>query len=67
MFDIVWTRDNSTTDICRVRKYLLKRKKIKGGEVYEIWKDGKLHLDKLPYSEFIAYAKPIVEKQSGWD
>jgi hypothetical protein len=67
MFDFVWIWDNATTDACRVRKYVFKRKKSKSGDVYEIWKDGKLHLEKLPYAEFIKYAKPISEKQSGWD
>jgi len=67
MFDIVWARDSSTTDICRVRKYLFKRKKLKSGQVYEIWKGGELHVKELPYSEFMAYAKPILENQSGWD
>ena len=62
MFGISWKRYSSMCDTCEVGKYLLKRRLLKHGLIYEIWHNGQLDYNSSDYSDFLKMAQPVISK-----
>ena len=48
------------SDTCEIGDYLLKRKLIKGGMAYEVWRAGKLIYKTRVYDEFMNQVIPLI-------
>jgi len=60
MSKLTWKKCSSMSDTCEIGDYLLKRKLIKGGMAYEVWRAGKLIYKTRVYDEFMNQVIPLI-------
>ena len=61
MIPILWKRYNSYCDTYELGNFLLKRKLMRGGMVYEIWMGRQLNYSSRDYSDFLRNAQPLLK------
>ena len=62
MLEIPWQKISSILETYEVNGYTLKRRNLKKGIMFEVWVDGKLLHSTDNYSDFLKYAKDIIQK-----